>query len=209
MTEDENDVIIKLSVNLSELSWPGESALATEEYFVRGYQDMRGLTWDDACETLKLEKKLIDRYPGDLSDAEESVFEKEEDVSGLYGLDLGIVSTVVALSAAGCAPVASCNGASGHHEAYPLVAFCCRKGRVRDILKATEIANCGLYNGESGALVVYGGNVKTLMKFAEVLIAQRESLKPLSNPNQKSIRGQSKKYHRKRDKRQLAFDIPQ
>jgi len=162
---------------------------------------MRGLTWDDAYETLKLEKELIDRYPGDLNDAEETMFETEEDVSGLYGLDLGIASTVVALSAAGCAPVASCNGAPGHHEAYSLVAFYCRKGRVKDILKATEISNCGLYNGESRALVAYGENVGTLMQFAEVLIALRESLKSPSRPDRK-------KYPRKRDKRQLAFDIP-
>jgi len=200
MTKD-NDIIIDRKVNLKELQWPAESALATEDYFVRGYQDMRGLTWDDVWETLKLERAIINRYPGDLSDAEESVFEKEEDISCLCGLDLGIASTIVALSAAGCAPIASCNGAPGHHEAYPLIAFYCRKGRVRDILKATEIAKCGLYNGESGALVVYGENVGTLMEFAEVLFSLRESLKPLSRPDQK-------KYPRKKDERQLAFDIP-
>lgn len=199
--EEDNNVIIERSINLGELGWPAESALATEEYFVRSYQDMRGLTWDDAYETLKLEKELIDRYPGDLNDAEESMFETEKDISGLYGLDLGIASTVVALSAAGCAPIASCNGAPSHHEAYPLIAFYCRKGRVRDILKATEIAKCELCNGESGALVVYGENVGTLMEFAEVLFSLRESLKPLSRPDRK-------KYPRKKDERQLAFDIP-
>jgi hypothetical protein len=177
---EENGVIIERSVSFSELQWPAESVLVSEEYFNRCYQDMRGFTWDDACRTLKLEKEIVARGAGDLSTAMESMSDSE--IASLYDLDLGVASAVVALSAAKCAPVSSCNGAPGHNEAYPLVAFYCRKDRARDILKAAEVADCGLYNGDSGVLVVYARNVQMLMSFAEALTSRKHSLARLSKP---------------------------
>ncbi len=104
----EDELRIERSVDPARLNWPPDSWLASEDYFVRGYADMRGLTWSDACETLRLEQGLLVRAAGDPVAAEEVISDEER--FDLDGLDLGVASSVVALSAAGCAPIASCSG---------------------------------------------------------------------------------------------------
>lgn len=194
----ESEVPIERSVNPAELGWSSETALASKEYFNRCYQDMRGLTWDDASRVLMLEQEIIARCAGDLSAASESISDGES--ASLYDLDLGVAAAVAALSAAKCAPISSCNGSPGHNEAYPLVAFYCRKGRVRDIVKVAELTDCGLHNGDSGTLVVYAGNVQRLMNFAQALIERRNRLALLSRP-QRARRSPNK------DQRQLTLDL--
>ena len=66
----EEEFLIEQSVEPSRLDWPPESDLASEESFVRGYVDLRGLTWEDACEALKLERDILVREAGDLSAVE-------------------------------------------------------------------------------------------------------------------------------------------
>ena len=176
----EEDFLIEQSVEPSRLDWPPESDLASEESFVRGYVDLRGLTWEDACEALKLERDILVREAGDLSAVEESL--SGEEYCALYGLDVGVAAAVVALSAANCAPFASCSGGVGHHEAHPCIGFYCRKGRVRNLLKAAESARCGLGDGEYGFLVLYAQSVAPLLLFADKLIGMKDQLKPLSRP---------------------------
>ena len=174
----EEQLLIEQSIEPSILVWPSESDLASEGHFVRGYMDMRGLTWEDACETLTLERDILTRATGDLSAAGESL--SDDEYHALYGLDVGVVAAVVALSAANCAPFTSCNGGVGHHEAHPCIGFCCRKGRVRNLLKAAEFARCGLVSRESGFVVLYADSVAPLLLFADKLVAMQDKLKPLS-----------------------------
>ena len=176
----EGEFLIEQSVELSRLDWPPESDLASEEHFVRGYIDMRGLTWEDACEALRLEQDILLRAEGDLAGAGEAL--SDDEYYALYGLDVGVTAAVVALSAASCAPFTSCNGGVGHHEAHPAIGFYCRKGRVRSLLNAAEVASCGLVNGEGGFLVLYAASVAPLLLFAEELIGMKDQLKPLSRP---------------------------
>lgn len=187
----EDELVIERFVDLTQLGWPPDSDLASEDHFVRGYIDMRGLTWDDANEALNLERELLACGAGNLAAAEEAVSDEEQ--FDLYGLDVGVASSVAALSAANCTQIASCNGGVGHHESHPLVAFYCRKGRVRDILKAAELAGCGLVNGDSGLLVLYAVHVDAFMCFAEKLIEMRDSLKPLSRPRSRRNRRSPKR----------------
>lgn len=195
----EDELVIERLVDHTQLGWPPDSELASEDHFVRGYTDMRGLTWDDAYQTLTVERELLLRGAGDPAAAEEAISDEEH--FDLYGLDVGVASAVAALSAANCAPIASCNGGAGHHEFHPLVGFYCRKGRVRDILKAAQHADCGLVNGDSGVLVLYAGHVDALICFAEKLIEMRSSLKPLSRRSRRNGRS------RKRNPNQLALDL--
>ncbi len=125
---------------------------ASEDYFSRGYQDLRGLTWDEASRVLKLEREILARSTGDLRVTAESMSDSE--IDSLGGLDLGVAAAVAALSAAQCAPISSCNGTPSHNEGYPLVAFYCRKGRVRDVLNVAERTNCGLLNRDLGARIL-------------------------------------------------------
>jgi hypothetical protein len=83
----EDRISIERNIDVDKLGWPAESSLAAEDYFNRGYNDLRGLTWEDARQTLELEKEIIARYPGDLANAEESMYEEEYGISDLYSLD--------------------------------------------------------------------------------------------------------------------------
>lgn len=186
MTAIEQEFLIEQAVDHSQLDWPAESDLASEEHFVRGYIDLRGLTWEDACEALKLERDILIRVTGDLAAAGESL--SDDEYYALYGLDVGVAAAVVALSAANCAPFTSCNGEVRHHEAHPCIGFYCRKGRVRNLLKAAEVARCGLVNGEGGFLVLYAASVAPLLLFAEELIGMKDQLKPLSQPYSRRCR---------------------
>ena len=173
----EEEFLIKRSIATAQLSWPPESKLATDDYFVRGYGDMRGETWGNASETLEMEREFLGLMPGDLSAAEAALC--AGDRFELRGLDLGVASAVVALSAANCAPIASCNGGANHHEDYPCVTFYCPKVRLPDLLKAAELAGCGLESGGDGSAVLYADNVEPLLLFAEKLIEMRDQLRPL------------------------------
>lgn len=174
--EVEDDVIIERQIDLNDLKWPFAAIASGEdgESFNRAYTDLRGLTWTDAKRTLKLEKETLSATDYVLDAAEEVVSGDDDLHEQIYGLDIGVASTVVALSAARCVTITSCNGAPGHNESYPLVAFRCRKARAPDILLAAEEAGCGLHPGLDGTLVVYAGNVSTLMRFAEALIDTRK-----------------------------------
>jgi hypothetical protein len=95
----------------------------------------------------------------------------EKDVD-LFGLDLGVPSTVMCLSAAQCVPFSSCNaGAFGerHHEAYTLVAFFARPQMVDIFLACAVDAQIGLENDDSGYVVAYADDIRKLHRFAESL----------------------------------------
>lgn len=167
--------MIQRIVDQSLLEWPSESDLVEQEMFVRGYIDVCGATWEDVYTVLEEEREAL-AQPGDgVNPGIEVVNLNGEEAY----LDLGVGAAVLALSAAGCAPISSCSGGPGHHEPHPLVAFHCRKGRVRNLLKAAELADCGLVNGV-GNLILYAEHVNSLLCFAEILIEMKDSLKPLS-----------------------------
>ncbi len=155
---------------------------------------MRGVTWKEAKEILKFEEETLAKANWDVHKAEDAM--SEEDLfEYLYGLDIGVASTVAALSAARCCTISSCNAGLGHQESYPLVAFHCRPFRLLDILSVAEQVDCGLENGPEGNLVVYAESVKTLMEFARTLIARRKTLAKLTvdkvkRPTQCTIKGQ-------------------
>ena len=173
----EEEFLIERSIRPDQLDWPPESNLATGDYFARGYRDLRGVNWGDASDSLEMEREILARVAGDLSVAEEAMC--DEELFRLGGLDLGVAAAVVALSAANCAPIASCNGGAGHHEAYPCIAFYCRENRLPDLLKAAELAGCGLESSGDGSVVLYANSVVPLLLFAEMLIEMRDQLKPL------------------------------
>lgn len=100
-----------------------------------------------------------------------------EDPEDLWGLDIGVASTVIALSAAGRIPCTSCNGGcfgDGHHEGYPLVLFCTMPAGVPYLLEAAEEAKVGLVNEDSGAMLVNADDISRMMLFASALIERRQ-----------------------------------
>jgi hypothetical protein len=170
---------IRRNVDAARLGWPkpdearNDSGLGCN----REYIDLRRRSWADAKRVYALERTLIARLENG-TDVEEELAAIEEELyedpgDDLFGLDLGVASSVICLSAAGCVTFASCNaGAFGgrHHERYPLVAFFARPQMIAHIDEATGKAGIGLENSASGHLIAYANDIRDMRRFAKELI---------------------------------------
>lgn len=142
------EVEIERKVVAERLRWPTEKQARDDGGLGgnRDYYDLRGLSWSEAYDVHVAERELIKRIEqAEDPDEEYDLIEEEftEDPSPILGLDVGVASTVAALSAARCVPFASCNGGAfggSHHESHPLVAFCARREHVKLLLEAAEQA---------------------------------------------------------------------
>ena len=182
ISEDGNHVFIERSVNMSLLAWPSATEL---EGYNRIYVDLRGMSWRRVREAVEFEEQVLLRFGWNTNSAEEHLGE-DGAFESLLGLDIGVASAVLALSAAKCAPISSCNGSTGHLDPYPLVAFFSRARRVPDLLEASEEAGCGLVNGASGYLLLYSSEIRDLLLFARALLHRRDSLSRLrSSPKRR------------------------
>jgi len=177
------DVEIVREVDPASLGWPEPGAAQDETGLGcnRSYFDLRRLTWAEARRTADLERQLIQRiesapdHEAEYEAIEDELFESDE---GLHGLDLGIAGAVIALSAAGCVPFASCNAGSfggRHHEAYPLVVFYARAEAVDGLLASAEEAEIGLGGGEW--LTAYADDVRKMVRFAAALSARSRAFR--------------------------------
>lgn len=175
------DVDITRSLT-SVLRWPtrGEASAERSLGCNQSYIDLRGMTWSDVCRVFDLEGSLIDRleHAEDL-ERECALIEDElyEDDEGIFGLDIGIASTVIALSAASCIPCSSCNGGAyggTHHELYPTVAFFAKPQQIDLLLQCATEANIGIENQESGVVVAYADDIRNMRTFAAALM-EREA----------------------------------
>jgi hypothetical protein len=175
------EVTLSRQMRVSVLSWPeaGEAASESGLGCNRAYIDLRRLSWTEARRVLAEEANVItgiekaENAENEYSLIEEESYESEVD---LYGLDIGVASTVVALSAARCVPFSSCNaGAFGgtHHENHPVIAFYA-KPKTADLLLviATEV-NVGIENGAYGCVVVFSNDIRKFPRFADAMIRRR------------------------------------
>lgn len=209
MDKDDAVVEIRRQVDMSELSWPARDRDLTDDSGVgcnRLYIDLRRMPWSEARRVLEIEEDQLlhedeiaasgdvagdkpeqgvrqrstnndtDVDNDDDNEVDDELYEK------LYGLDLGVASVVLALSAAGCVPFASCNGGPGHHELYPVVVCWARPQRVLDLLEIADEVGCGLENADDGAVLVYADDVLKMLAFARVLIGRRKGLRNLRRP---------------------------
>lgn len=168
---------VRRQVDPKALGWPSDSQASSGFWCNHSYEDLRGLSWQEARETLETERSLMLR----INDSEDAVATMDEiadefyEDPGLdpYGLDVGVASTVVALSALGCVPLSSCNGGcygDFHHESYPLVVFCAKPIHVPDLIKAATTADVDLKNDADGMLIVHTDDIVRLSEFARALI---------------------------------------
>ena len=187
-------VEILRAVSAEGLRWPKPSEAANERNLGcnRSYVDLRGCSWPQFDRVFELESQLIARLMAASDRAEEyNAIEDElyEDDEGLLGLDIGVASAVVALSAAGAIPFSSCNaGAYGgsHHEEHPLVAFFAKPKQLVFLLEAAEEAGVGLEGDSSGAVVLYADDIRNMPKFASAL--ERRSRKRPSHTERNRTR---------------------
>jgi hypothetical protein len=173
---------IERSVDLKALGWPERGAARAEGFGGnRNYGDLRGCSWEEAQRILEIEQAILARLESatDFADVLDRVNKEldelyDEGDSVLFGLDIGVASTVISLSAARCIPFSSCNGGSfgeHHHESFPLVTFFAKPEWIPAITDAAEEANAGLCNSGE-ALAVYA-QIKDMLALARGLMARR------------------------------------
>jgi hypothetical protein len=148
------------------------------------YLDLAGRGWREAKRLIRYETSLLNELAGLESPTQtlRSIGRADKISENLHGLDLGTASAVFALYAAGSIPFSSCNGGvlgDYHSEQYPLVAFYAREPSVPLLLAAAEQVSAGLENTDAGALMVYSGDLITLVRFARSLVKSSSSFRNL------------------------------
>ena len=186
MSEQASEDFIRRRVDTLSLAWP-VAGLSKPEYWNRHYEDMRGFPWKRTRETLEFEEATLSAHSWNVDAAQESL-EDCDSLGRLCGLDIGVASTVFALSAAKCAPISSCSGGPEHAELYPIVALFSSLPRVTVLLDSASEASCGLENSHNGTLVVYAEAVKGLLDFARALIARRKTFDSLRKTRKRNVR---------------------
>ena len=145
----------------------------------RMYQDLRGYGWSDVARALVLEHRLIAKLQeAEDLEAEAMRIDDErldcfEPSDGLWGLDLGVASATIALSAFGAIPVASCNagGFGGTHQsAYPYVAFFIEGADPETIVSTARAAGVGVRSDTDGVAQIFGASDLSLLRFAEAAL---------------------------------------
>ena len=190
------DVQVKREVAPALTSWPNPDEVEDGRCpgGNRDYADLRGLSWEEARSVMELEAEYIQRIEQASEPSETELFEEEE-IAEIMGLDIGVASTVVALSAAGFIPCTSCNaGAFGgrHHETYPVVAFYAQPQSVPLLMQCAEESEVGLDNDQGWSsedlpIVVFTDDIRKMVAFSEVLskrfgIRQSTSGESLNDP---------------------------
>ena len=158
----------------------------------RSYIDLRRLTWSEARHAYIAEGDFIRR----IEESSDPTMEYDQiederliDFDELFGLDIGIASSVVALSAARCVPFSSCNaGAYGgsHHEDHPVVAFFARSATANLLLECAQESKTGLENSHQGSLIAYANDIRRMREFADAIIARRREFRSLRFKSDKS-----------------------
>jgi hypothetical protein len=176
------------SVNFKKLQWPDEETLSYEDGLVDNhcYMDMRGMTWVDFGRCYKNERRLLSRIDKDAQTTQqfEELLDKfdggEEygDVADDFyfcGMETGIASPVIALSAMGCAPFSSCRGHPGQvSREHAHVVFFARKDMARRLMNLVKgsMLEVGLINERAeqyGCLNLYARDCVTMLNFSKMM----------------------------------------
>jgi hypothetical protein len=181
--------VIEQNLDVARLSELSERSAveADESGYLAGnqmYQDLRGYGWLDVAHALKVERRLIAQLQGaaDL-EAEAARIDDErldcfEPSDGLWGLDIGVASATIALSALGAIPVGSCNagGFGGHHQgAHPYVSFFLGVALPEYVVSISRAAIVGLQSDADGLAQIFGGGDLDLLRFAETALKLHEA----------------------------------
>lgn len=185
------DVHVTIEVDPAALTWPAPGAARDETGLGmnRQYCDLRGMGWRTVKGILAVEGELIREVMAAPDPVLAMVelgarIEEELDEGGdhpLFGLDLGVASATLSLSAVGCVTFASCNGGGfgeGRHlESYPLIAFYMRSRVAAIIAECAALANVGLAMHNDGSLQVYADRATDLYAFAKQVYNRRSRIR--------------------------------
>ncbi len=180
-------------VDLGQLYFPTIQQILNEDGWsvFRDYSPAYfGASWEEARLAVEWDKVALRRLGEYSKHAENSLLDEIDEEAMQQpsgGLDLGVGGAVVALSAAGCAPLTSCSGHFGEGDwiSFPLIKFAADAGRVARLIPIAQRASCGMVNsGEgAGAIELWAQSVDDVVGFAEELIEQRGSFMGMIAPS--------------------------
>lgn len=158
-------------LSLSHLAWfeGDEACEGTGLGCNRDYQDLRGMALEDLRQVVDQESDEIKRVLAGEVGCDGCHEGCEECQPEIQGLELGVVSAVVALSAIGCIPYTSCNGGAfgGEHAADLLiVGFYLRPPLIQAVREAGRVAGVGLMNDRNGGFYVVTDDPWAMIAFA-------------------------------------------
>jgi|GEM_PF-2969690 len=191
MSNEDSSPIYR-SVDISLLQWPSHISDEEEDdnernvtmgWINRDYIDLGEISWGDVKEAVDYENELISQIDINNRQINYNDVIDYDDTGALFGLDLGVASSVLALLAAGCITISSCNGSSGHTENYPVVIFRSRPNWVYFLLEVAEKTECGLDNAEAGTIVLFANDVHSIIQFAQELVSRHPEFDELQASN--------------------------
>lgn len=158
-------------LSVSHLAWfeNEEAADGTGLGCNLDYRDLRGLTLEDARRGVALESEQVEQLLANgsgCSGCDDGCQQCEPEIEGL---ELGVASTVVALSAFGCTPYTSCNGGAfggDHPSSHLIVGFYLRPPHVETVRDAAWRAGVGLTNDANGGVYVITDDPRAMLTFA-------------------------------------------
>jgi hypothetical protein len=176
------DVTIERVVSADGLEWPSDEELESETLGGnRDYSEVEVEDWNEVAELIEEERDIVESLYSskDVEAAHEAWMEDEFEDPVLFGFDLGTNALTAALAAARCLPFYGCNGGAfggDHNDAYPIVAFFCRKEVFPYIDAAAQSSNAGLEYNHAGGISVFGREVDTLLMMASSLYELRSEI---------------------------------
>ena len=137
------DVTVSRNIDKGLMYWPVPEEVCDEKEpgGNHEYWDLRNLSLSEAKRLFDNETELIARIESAEDPDEEYALildELWENPDDLMSLELGVASTVGAISTTGCIPISSCNGGvfgDSHGADCPLVAFYARSSDVDTLLE--------------------------------------------------------------------------
>lgn len=145
------------------------------------YRDLRFADWPLVERAISAERALFARFEAATNlDQEADIYDEErfealDPEEDWWGLDVGVIGAVLALSALGAVTVSSCNagGFGGRHvEPFPLVVFFLPQSAVAEVLAIAEEADVGLDTTQGGLVQLYGRTDYDLHRFGEAAWAR-------------------------------------
>jgi hypothetical protein len=154
--------------DICDVSWAEVAATIGEERMLLELASESGTDeqFDYRADALVRERYSGERYTDDGGEVDKGPLARFQDI------DLGAMSAVAALVAAGAMTNTSCRGhQSRRGERRPLVRFVCDGALLPIVVDCAKQAECGLLLDHVGNLQLYASDVDAFVRFAEVLLS--------------------------------------